>query len=126
VDDLAQIAIEQHDDVAVAHVGGEIDISNVAPARRELAAGVPDSACGLVVNLSDTSHLDSSGVYLLYELSKTLESRRKHICVVAPPTAPSTRVLFITGFDKVMPFTDTVEQGLARVREDAAAREVRG
>jgi anti-anti-sigma factor len=120
LDDLAQIAIEQHGDVAVARVGGEIDISNVAPARRELAAGVPESACGLVVDLSDTAHLDSSGVYLLFELAKTLEGRRKYICVVAPPTAPSTRVLYITGFDKVMPFSETVEEGLARVRADFA------
>lgn len=116
MDDLAQIALEQHGDIVVAHVGGEIDISNVAPARRELAEGVPDTARGLVVDLSDTAHLDSSGVYLLYELAKTLEGRRQHICVVAPPTAPSTRVLFITGFDKVMPFTSTVEEGLEKVR----------
>jgi anti-anti-sigma factor len=71
------------------------------------------------VDLTDTSYLDSSGVYLLFELAKTLEGRRKNICVVAPPTAPSTRVLFITGFDKVMPFTETVADGVARVRADA-------
>jgi anti-anti-sigma factor len=116
MDDLAQIAIEQHDDVVVARVGGEIDISNVGPARQELAAGVPGSARGLVVDLSETAHLDSSGVYLLFELARTLEQRRQRICVVAPPTAPSTRVLFITGFDKVMPFTNTVEEGVEQVR----------
>jgi anti-anti-sigma factor len=117
--DLAQIAIEQHGDIAVARVGGEIDISNVAPTRRELAAGVPESARGLVVDLTDTSYLDSSGVYLLFELAKALERRSKNICVVAPPTAPSTRVLFITGFDKVMPFTETVDEAVARIRADA-------
>jgi anti-anti-sigma factor len=116
VNELARIAIEQQGDVAVARIGGEIDISNVVPARRELAEGVPDSARGLVVDLTDTVHLDSSGVYLLFELSKALERRSKSICVVAPPTAPSTRVLFITGFDKVMPFTETVEAGIERVR----------
>jgi anti-anti-sigma factor len=116
VDDIAQIAIEQHGDVAVARVAGEIDISNIAPARRELAAGVPETACGLVVDLTDTAYLDSSGVYLLFELQKALERRSKRICVVAPPKAPSTRVLFITGFDKVMPFTETVEAGVEQVR----------
>ena len=116
MDELARIAIEQHDDVVVARVDGEIDISNVGPARRELTAGVPVSARGLVVDLSQTAHLDSSGVYLLFELARTLQSRRQSICVVAPPTAPSTRVLFITGFDKVMPFTNTLEEGLEQVR----------
>ena len=116
MDDLAQIAIEQHDDVVVAHVGGEIDISNVGPARREMASRVPDSARGLVVDLTGTGYLDSSGVYLLYELSKALEAKNQQICVVAPVSAPSTRVLFITGFDKVMPFTETVEEGVERVR----------
>jgi anti-anti-sigma factor len=117
LDELAQITLDQHGDVVVAHVGGEVDISNVGPARREIASAVPDSARGLVVDLTDTAHLDSSGVYLLFELAKALESRRKDICVVAPPTAPSTRVLFITGFDKVMPFTNTVEEGLERIRQ---------
>ena len=125
MDELAQIALKQHGDIVVAHVGGEIDISNVQPARREISDGVPESARGLVVDLTDTVHLDSSGVYLLFELAKQLESRRKPICVVAPPTAPSTRVLFITGFDKVMPFTDTLEEGLARVRADSDAQAAR-
>jgi anti-anti-sigma factor len=102
--------------VAVARVAGEIDISNIAPARRELAEGVPDSACGLVVDLTGTAYLDSSGVYLLFELARILERRHQNLCVVAPPTAPSTRVLFITGFDKVMPFTETVEEGVETVR----------
>jgi anti-anti-sigma factor len=119
MDDLSQIAIEERGDVVVARLGGEIDISNIASTRRELAAGVPDSARGLVVDLTDTSYLDSSGVYLLFELAKTLERRGKSICVVAPPSAPSTRVLFITGFDKVMPFTETVPDAVEVVRGDS-------
>jgi anti-anti-sigma factor len=115
VDELAQIEIDQSQDVVIAHVTGEIDISNVGAAKRELTEGVPNTALGLVVDLSETVHLDSSGVYLLFQLAKALESRQQRICVVAPPTAPSSRVLVITGFDRIMAMTSTVTDAVARV-----------
>jgi anti-anti-sigma factor len=119
LDELAQIEIDQSREVVVAHVQGEIDISNVGAARRELTEGVPNTALGLVVDLSDTEHLDSSGVYLLFQLAKALESRQQRICVVAPPTAPSSRVLFITGFDRIMPVTTTVSEAMAQLSADS-------
>jgi anti-anti-sigma factor len=115
VDELAQIEIDQSRDVVIAHVTGEIDISNVGAAKRELTDGVPNTALGLVVDLSNTVHLDSSGVYLLFQLAKALESRQQRICVVAPPSAPSSRVLVITGFDRIMAITSTVTDAVARV-----------
>jgi anti-anti-sigma factor len=113
VDELAQIEIDQSRDVVVAHVQGEIDISNVGAAKRELTEGVPNTALGLVVDLSNTSHLDSSGIYLMFQLARALEARQQRICVVAPPAAPSSRVLHITGFDQIMTVTSTVSEAMA-------------
>jgi anti-anti-sigma factor len=115
MDELAQIEIDHSRDVVVAHVQGEIDISNVGAAKRELTEGVPNTALGLVVDLSNTTHLDSSGVYLLFQLARALESRQQRICVVAPPTAPSSRVLVITGFDQIMSVAGTVSEAVAQV-----------
>lgn len=115
MDELAQIEIDQSRDVVVARVQGEIDISNVGAAKRELTEGVPNTALGLVVDLSNTTHLDSSGIYLLFQLAKALEGRHQRICVVAPPSAPSSRVLLITGFDQIMSVTSTVSEAMAQV-----------
>jgi anti-anti-sigma factor len=116
VDELARIDIRQDDEVVVAHVGGELDLSNVGLAKRELTGGVPNSALGLVLDLSDAEHLDSSGVYLLFELAQALERRRQGLCVVAPATARTSRVLFVTGVDRLVPLTDTVAEAVERVR----------
>ena len=119
LDELARIDIEESDGVVVARVVGEIDISNVAEARRVLTEGVSNSALGLVVDVSGTTHLDSSGVHLLFGLSTALQDRKQQLCIVAPETAPGSRVLYVTGFDRIVPMTATLEDAIARVRAPA-------
>jgi anti-anti-sigma factor len=112
LDELARIEIDQTHRGVVARISGEIDISNVGAIKRRLTDAVTSSAAGLVVDISGTSYLDSSGVYLLFELARALEGRQQRMCVVAPPTTPSTRVLLITGFDHIVPVTSTVEEAI--------------
>jgi anti-anti-sigma factor len=73
------------------------------------------------VDISGTTYLDSSGVYLLFELARALEGRQQQMCVVAPPTTPSTRVLLITGFDHIVPVTNTVQEAVEKVGAEAPA-----
>ena len=75
MDDLAQIQIDETAGAVVARVTGEVDISNVGPTKRRLTEAVGSAAPGLVVDLSGTTYLDSSGVYLLLELARALEAR---------------------------------------------------
>jgi anti-anti-sigma factor len=113
--ELANIRIDPRGEVVVAGVEGEVDISNVGVVKQRLAGAVPNTARGLVVDLSATAHLDSSGVHLLFELARALDLRQQRICVVAPSTAPTTRVLVITGFDKIVPVAETVEAAVERI-----------
>jgi anti-anti-sigma factor len=119
MEELARIEIDDTARVVVARVTGEVDISNVGPTKRRLTEAVTSSASGLVVDLSATNYLDSSGVYLLFELARALEGRGQQLCVVAPPSTPSTRVLTITGFERIVPVTTTVEEALVRVDAEA-------
>jgi anti-sigma B factor antagonist len=119
VNDLARIDIDRTPLGVVARISGEIDISNVAAVKRKLTEAVTSAARGLVVDISGTTYLDSSGVYLLFDLHRALEGRQQQLCVVAPPTTPSTRVLLITGFDRIVPVTSTVEKALEQVRARA-------
>jgi anti-sigma B factor antagonist len=115
VNELARIDIDRTPLGVVARISGEIDISNVGGVRRKLTEAVTSAARGLVVDISGTTYLDSSGVYLLFDLHRALEGRQQQLCVVAPPTTPSTRVLLITGFDRIVPVTSTVEKALEKV-----------
>jgi anti-anti-sigma factor len=121
MDELARIEIDQAPRGVVARISGEIDISNVGLVKRKLTDAVTSASRGLVVDVSGTTYLDSSGVYLLFELARALEGRQQQMCVVAPPTTPSTRVLLITGFDHIVPVTSTVEEAIEKVGAGAPA-----
>jgi anti-anti-sigma factor len=121
MDELARIEIDPTPRGVVARISGEIDISNVAAVKRKLTDAVTSASPGLVVDVSGTTYLDSSGVYLLFELARALEGRRQQMCVVAPPTTPSTRVLLITGFDHIVPVMSTVEEAIEKVGARAPA-----
>jgi anti-anti-sigma factor len=115
MDELARIEIDQTPRGVVARISGEIDISNVGAVKRKLTGAVTSDSPGLVVDISGTNYLDSSGVYLLFELNRALAGRQQQLCVVAPPTTPSTRVLLITGFDHIVPVTSTLEDAIEKV-----------
>jgi anti-anti-sigma factor len=115
MDELARIEIDRTPRGVVARISGEIDISNVGVVKRRLTDAVTSASPGLVVDVSGTTYLDSSGVYLLFELARALEGRQQQMCVVAPPSTPSTRVLLITGFDHIVPVTSTVEEAIEKV-----------
>jgi anti-anti-sigma factor len=114
-DDLAQIHIDHSGPVVIARVAGEVDISNVDRAKQVLTEAVPASAAGLVLDLSETTHLDSSGIHLVFVVSSELREREQRFCVVASEDAPGGRVLFITGVHKIVPVAPALDEALARV-----------
>jgi anti-anti-sigma factor len=115
MNELAQIKLEQEGDVVVARILGEVDISNAGQVRQELMDAVPNSARGIVVDVSSVGHLDSSGVALLFELARALDRRQQGACVVAPETALSSRVLHITHLEQAVPMVETVGEGVETI-----------
>ena len=77
-DRLADVQFEDaRGDTVVATVAGEIDGSNAAEVRRAVAERMPTTARSLVVDLSQTAYVDSTGVELLFELARRLAARRQ-------------------------------------------------
>src|SRR5689334_8246458 len=103
-----EVTIERHGDVVLAEVRGEVDLSNVSPVRAQLLKAVPNAATALVLDLSETDHLDSSGVRLIFELSERLESRGQKLRLVVPEGSAVGRVLDITGVHRVVPVAHSV------------------
>jgi anti-anti-sigma factor len=95
---LASVALQDHDGIPVAAIGGEVDISNVdeiAGAFTEL----PAAGNGLVVDLTATQYLDSSGIALLHDLASRLERRSQRLVIVAPSGTPTRMVLDLTAMN---------------------------
>jgi anti-sigma B factor antagonist len=107
--DLAHVEIEQQDDVVVARLTGELDISVAESTGRKIAEAVPSSARGLVVDMSGLEFMDSSGVSMLFGLARQVGSHRQQLVVVAPAGRPVSRVLQIVEFDRAAPVREDVD-----------------
>lgn len=114
---LAHLAFEEQGRVVVARLAGEVDLSNAADLQRSLLDAVPNTAEGMVIDLSVVSYLDSSGIRMLGEIGERLRWREQRFAVVAPPGSRVRGVLTIAGAQGVVPFEDTFDAALARVRE---------
>lgn len=85
----------------LVRLSGDIDLSN-ADALAVVAEGaVPNSAKGLVLDLSDVTFLDSTGLRLLFRLARRLGDRQQVLRLVVPAGARIDRVLDVSGVGTV-------------------------
>src|SRR3954469_20983766 len=110
------ISIDGDEDIVVARITGEIDLASAETVGAELAGAVPNRALGLIVDLSGTSYLDSSGVSLVFELAERLRRRQQQLRLVVPEDAPLLRVLRIVKAADVVPITGSVDEAAAQIR----------
>jgi anti-anti-sigma factor len=107
------------DDVVVARLSGEIDLSNASEVGDELSTSVPNTALGLVLDLTATTYLDSSGVHLVFDLAERLRRRQQQLRVVVPAGAPIRRVLRIVELDDTVPVIASVDEAVEQIRTSA-------
>ncbi len=117
--ELASVTLEDDEEVVVARVSGEIDLSNASAVGERLADAVPNQALGLVIDLSATTYLDSSGVSLLFDFAGRLRRRQQQLRLAVPEDAPLRRVLRIVDAASAVPITETVEDAVAQIRSGA-------
>ncbi|HEX6476278.1 MAG TPA: anti-sigma factor antagonist [Acidimicrobiales bacterium] len=103
-------------EVVVVRLEEEVDLSNAERLGAQVAKAVPNSAAGLVVDLSGVAYIDSAGISLLFKLSERLQRRRQHLAVVVPEDSPVRRVLVVSAFDRVVDLAASVEDASSRVR----------
>ena len=97
---------------------GELEVATVPrllPQLAELVAG----ATGVVLDLTEVTFLDSSGVRLVDEVGEECSRRQIPFRVVAPPGHRARRLLEIVGFGPPI-VVDDLPSGLAAVRAAAS------
>jgi anti-anti-sigma factor len=103
VSQLARITDEHHGSVPVVAIAGEIDASNAGEIAERLRAALSNRSETLVVDLSDTTYIDSAGLNLLFELSTALHERQQELHLIVGQPSPIARMVTIVGLDAAVP-----------------------
>lgn len=109
----AELEMEDRDGYRVARLRGEVDMSNSAHLQDAIAAGLPNSTLGLILDLSGTEYLDSAGIRLVYQLREQLRSRGQVLRLVIPPDSPAQDALRLAGIAGHIDTAASVEEALA-------------
>ena len=112
---LADVAIQRHGHVPVAQIKGEVDMSNASDLSLALQRAVEQKASGLVIDLTETSYLDSAGLHFIFELGKRLRDRGQRLVLVVPVTSVLDRLLSLVKVDSLAPMERTLEGALGRL-----------
>ncbi len=113
---LAQISGEQHGDLAVARVEGEIDASNTEWVESRVRSLLTNHSAGLIVDLSATTYLDSAGIALWFALAEDLRRRQQQLRLVVVDGSSIARMVGLTGLHEAAPTHPTLDAALAAAR----------
>jgi anti-anti-sigma factor len=105
-DQLAQASREQHDDVVIIRLRGEIDLSNAEELQPRLERMVGD-AREVAVDLTEIVFIDSRGLRLLHRLATMLAAKGGTLELIAPPESVARDVLEITRMSDEIPIRDS-------------------
>jgi anti-anti-sigma factor len=105
------------DSVGVVALAGEVDIVQANSVRKRLLGAVRNEDLGLVVDLTDTTYIDSVGVSLLFELAERLSERQLRLAVVLPQAGLVERVLKIVNLRSVAAIHPSVDEALSAIRD---------
>ncbi len=109
------------DDTHVVSVTGEIDLFTAPEFKQRMSAPIDAGRSRLVVDLSETTFIDSSSLGVLIGAHRRLKLRGGALLVVCENEA-ITKTFKITGLDGVFTIAPSVDAALAAgPPEDAAA-----
>jgi anti-sigma B factor antagonist len=117
VSTLARLEDEWHDEVPVARLHGEVDASNVKEIGDRLRSLLSNRSVAMVVDLSQTTYLDSAGINLLFALGEEMRGRQQRLGLVVAEASPITRMITLTGLDQSVAVHETLPDALAAAGE---------
>lgn len=104
------VAMEERDDLLVVSLSGELDIYTVPGFRRDMGAVDPVST-RIVVDLSDVTLLDSSGLGALLSMLNRSHEGEGDLALVCPHRH-LRRVFEVTGLREAFAFGDDIDSAI--------------
>lgn len=106
------IETEQVGTVTIARIAGEPDLTNVRELEHRLWRDIPNTAVGVVVDLSGVRYLDSAGLNLLFTLNRDLLKRGQRLALVVPEGALIWPLLQVVRAESAMQIHPTLPAAL--------------
>jgi anti-anti-sigma factor len=116
---IGQVQVDERDGVVVARLTGEFDLSNVGDVEQTIARSVGHETRGVVVDLTGTTYLDSTGIRMIFGLKRRLDDRRQQLHLVSSDAALVSRVLSLTRLPEAVPVHVDVEAAVDALRQSA-------
>lgn len=89
-------------------VAGELDHHSADRVLDQVRSALDRGAATVLLDLSDVSFLDSSGITRLLLAHRAVQATGGHLALIAP-SEPVKRLLSITGVDQVLPGYPTLD-----------------
>jgi anti-anti-sigma factor len=121
VNDSARVDLIRNGRVIVARMPVEVEITQTPLLRGQLVQAVENRDLGLVIDLTATEYLDSSGVNMLFELGEGLAARQLRMAVVMPEGGLVERVVSIVNLGSAMPIHRDIESAVDEIRDTPGA-----
>ena len=102
--------ISEKQGASVVTFTGEVDLES-SPAAREILLKCLESTGRVIVDLSEVTYIDSSGVASLVEALQAAKKNGSRFSLAAV-SEPTRRVLELARLDKVFTLYDSVDEGL--------------
>ncbi len=113
--ELARLSLESLGDIELAHVAGEVDASNVGELSQQLLSAVSNEARALVLDLSETSYIDSSGISLIFDAAARLKNRQQELRLVVAPRSFVGEVLAAVSMEESVAIDPEVDDALRAI-----------
>jgi anti-sigma B factor antagonist len=102
--------ISEKQGASIVTFTGEVDLES-SPAAREILLKCLESTGTVIVDLSEVTYIDSSGVASLVEALQAAKKNGSQFALAAV-SEPTRRVLELARLDKVFTLYDSVDEGL--------------
>lgn len=109
---LADVQITLVPSAVIAHVTGELDMSNAEDVGATVIGATPNEAEAVILDLTGVDYLDSAGIYVIHGMRASLQARGQVLILVIPPTSPVHDSLRLAGAERPGEIADAVEDAL--------------
>ncbi len=118
---LGDVTFEHMGDVVVAHLAGEVDMSNAESIGSAVLEATGNDALGVVLDLTGVQYLDSAGIYVVFGMRSRLRARGQVLRLVIPDGSPVNDALRLAGVQRHVDVVETVAQGIEAVQAGETA-----